>query len=295
MTKKLFKFLSINLIMIFSFIIFNSHTDAWYLPYGSITVYYTDIDGNELHEKDFLFGKIGNEYEITIPQIENYTTDIDTISGIFEGDIEKTIIYNKINEKYTLTIHYLDESNNNLFDDDIYEYNYNDEYNINIKQIDGYNTLTDTLEGTILNNEEINVIYYKNTYSLTINYVDKCNNILKTYTYEYKYLDNYNINIESIEGYKTDTTNVSGTIKENTTIYVVFIAEYVTLTIHYIDSFGNKILCDSIYYVIPYNYYIISVPRNNWYMSNSIVVYVTENMTVNVVLHFCYYHHFIYC
>ena len=62
MIKKISKFLMLNLIFILSFIIFNHKANAWYIPYGSITVYYTDTEGNELHEKDFSFGKM-----VTIP------------------------------------------------------------------------------------------------------------------------------------------------------------------------------------------------------------------------------------
>lgn len=75
--------------------------------------------------------------------------------------------------KYTLTIHYQYEDGSQALDDFIQEYNYNTNYTVSSKTIEGHTPNMETVSGTISEDTEITVIYTINSYKLTIKYLNQ--------------------------------------------------------------------------------------------------------------------------
>ena len=207
----------------------------------NLNVNYVDENNNSLAESIESAYYYNDNYSIYPKQITGYTPNVDKFEGTITDNLNLTFIYSK--NKYNLTVKYEDEAGNKLLDDKVYEYYYNDDYNIEVPEIDGYTQSDDVLLGNIKDNLEIVVKYYKKDYNLVINYVDEDGNIVHDkYEHTYKYLDEYNITSPNITGYIVDMASVEGIIKNNTEINVTYNHIKYNLSIYYLNEHGEYLI-----------------------------------------------------
>ena len=242
--RKKFKLISIfSIILIFLFSLVKPTTYAWGVgDIGSIAIYYVDEDGNELllgkddngnpRNFDFVFGPAGKDYEITVPTYPGYSPDKPIVSGQFNGDVNTTVTYYKINT------------------------------------------------------------YYK----LTINCKDQNGNILKTLEYDLYDGQEYNIDLDIIDGMTPEISTASGTIKEDTTINVTYSYKTRIVIIHFYDVNYRRLLYDEIVYFEGNGYLTIYPPRLfGYYNALPIVIYVDRDLEVFISYrivcnNYCYIH-----
>ena len=208
----------------------------------SLKINYIDEEGNTLASS---YNKVLNknsEYSIESPTIDGYIPNIEVVSGTLEADTEVNVIYTR--NKYNLVINYKDIDGNKVYDSYNESLLKNSEYNIESPAIEGHTPNINIVSGTLDSDKEMDVIYSKNDYVLTINYLDELGNTIKESSYyDFKYNDNYNIEVPAINGYSIDIESINGVIKNNKEIDLVYKANKYLLTINYIDE-GNKILAD---------------------------------------------------
>ncbi len=264
-------------------------TEAFYVKYYEngykLTINYIDEDGNILADPySKVYSEI-SEYEIESPIIDGYIPDQEVVSGNIDSNTEINVIYSKT--KYSLIINYLDEDNNQLFDSYDEELIKNTEYNVISPTKEGFTPNLETVSGTLDSNKEINVIYSKNSYILTINYLDELNNVIKNPSIiSYKYGDEYNILVPNINGYSIDKNKISGTIYSNASIDLIYKADILTLTINYLDENNNVI---SKQYQNSYTYgseYNVKSPEVYGYNPN--IEYVTGTINSDKVVDVIY-------
>lgn len=197
----------------------------------NLKINYIDEFNNIIKTDDYIY-KYGDDYYITLKNINGYKLPYEILSGTINED--KIININLISNEYVLTIHYIDECGNKLANDDYFTLLYNQEYNINAKEIKGYNPNTSNIKGIITNDTEINIIYSNKLCKLTIHYVNICGHSIRPdsvyYLKSYCY---YNLFIKPICSYTCDSYRIIS-ISEDTDLYIV----YVPLYIRYERCFG---------------------------------------------------------
>lgn len=255
-----------------------------------LQISYLDDDNKIVKDKFQKTYKYLDEYDIDIEDIYGYTKDTDNISGTIEEDLSFNVIYTK--NEYTLTINYLDTEGNVLFDSYQKTYKYLDEYNIKSPNKEGYTPDYEYVDGTITKDLEIDVIYAINEYTLTINYKNIDGEIIsKQYNDILKYNEEYNIESPTIAGYYTNQKIVSGNIKENLEIDVIYDYIIIHVTIYYVDEFKNNILEPSILNLRFFEDYKIETPRVDGYHTDKDMI---EGSVVNtdVTVYINYYRDF---
>lgn len=216
----------------------------------NLVINYIDDEGNKLADSYNQNLIKNSKYEIESPTIKGYTPNINVVEGILDIDKNIDVIYTK--NDYEIKVNYLDEKNNIISDTDTFKFKYKDEYNINPKEIEGYSTLDDNVGGIIESNLEIDFIYIPNKYKLIINYIDEANNqIYPSLELELDYNSNYDIIAPIVYGYSPYLDNVSGLIKEDTIINLMYSKNDYELIINYLDE-DNNILSNRYYAKLKY-------------------------------------------
>lgn len=244
-----------------------------------LTIYYLS-DDEIINEKEEINFFRGDSYHIDSKEFEGYTPTDTYFEGIINGDTE--ITFNYILNQYDLIIHYYDMDNNQLSNDDNYTLNYNDCYSFNAKAIYGYIPTISNIEGNIKEDIEYTFYYEKCDYLLTINYIEN-DEIIKTEYYDYKYLDEYNLDL-SLEGFNLDVDHIEGVITDNKTINIEVSKLKFELIIHYVDQCGNK-LYDDYSSTLNYNdeYYIESPFIEGYELPNDVFGTITSDTEITVI------------
>ena len=242
--KKFIKLLIFGLMLSCSFVFISISTYAQYTGTIFIIDYYYENQERCLprYYSDKCY--YGETFVVESPELEGYYPDKDVIEHVWVDSYRYVVTYKPIeeNQKFTLTINYLDENNNPLDDPYVEELSYLAEYSVASPEIYGYSTKSTTVSGTVVCNKTIDVIYKKNDYNLEINYLDEDNNVLfEQYSNTYKYLDEYEITSPEKGGYTPNFRKVSGIISENTTINVIYSKNSYTLKINYLDEDDNQL------------------------------------------------------
>ena len=256
---------------------------TYYKNSYELIINYIDEEGNKLFESTKNNYKYLDNYEIDIPSIYGYHTDINKIEGTILGNKEIDVIYLK--NDYEIKINYVDESGNKLADSDIYSFKYLKEFSIEAKDIEGYTPISDEIRGIANKNQELDIVYKINKYILTINYLDECGRpILESYVEELDYNSYYEIESLEINGYKANYDIVKGYILEDTTIDVIYSKIKSTLIIYYVDVCYNNIICPSVYELDYYNIYTITTPYINGYYTDKYLVYGYAKYLYNEII-----------
>lgn len=291
MKKKIMIF---STLFIFILFLFRITSNAWYMDIGSVNISYLDEkleplsyydeESGEYKTNKFVYGKTGTEYNIESPIIEGYETDTKIVSGIFDGDIKINVIYKKEIKKCNLTINYVDEDKN-IIKTSSYVYNYNDNYDILLDDILGYELKENHISGNIKEDTIINVELITIKYKLLIHYVDESNNKLyKDYEAYYKYNESYYVKSPKLKGYSVSNDVIEGNIKEDKEITVKYTANYYKLTVHHYDYYGNLVFNDT-YYTLKANkdYYLyVATPFESRY------IYININEDTELNLYYKY-------
>ena len=167
--KKIFKLTIFTLLLFFSVATIAVSSFAWYV--SIIIVYYNYEDGSEAaptyREKDPVYGVT---YHIDSPKIEGYKPDMEYVEYTYAGTKAFWVTYYA--DGYNLIINYLDEDGNKISDSYNKILSKDSNYEIESPIIDGYIADQEVVSGTLDSDKEINVIYTRNKFNLTINYKD---------------------------------------------------------------------------------------------------------------------------
>ena len=176
------------------------------------------------------------------------------------ADASLTIIYDRIS--VTLTIHYVDEFGNTVADDEVITVLYGDAINVASPEIEGMKPAAAVVFGAYTGDPaEMTVKYERKDYKVTVNFVkDEVGGVMlyDSLTVTVKHGDDYTFDLSAqggnyapIEGYEVKDSVLSLTdIKSDSVLNVVYTRRQVTLTIHYVDEFGNKIAEDYVITVL---------------------------------------------
>lgn len=239
---------------------------------GALTITYHYADNSKTDTTDTREYEVGKDYEITIPDVEGYTTAIvvdgNSISGsvvkgtMVEGGVADTVTYTKnaivqpTPTKYTITIQYQDTTENHtkIADDTTQECEANKECTITPKDIDGY--ITPAGMTKVFTKDEIVTFAYeklaaKATLTIHYQYADKTK-AADDYTGQIEVGKDYKVDSPAIANYTPDQLSVEGTMgKDGATHTVTYTqnspdkpTEY-TITIYYKDA-DDKELSPSI-------------------------------------------------
>ncbi len=115
--------------------------------------------------------KEGDTYNIPSPDLDGYTPDKKTVSGIVEtSDVTIEVVYTKtptepVRKEHTLTIKYVDEAGNTVADDFTGTYYEGDPYSVSSPEVKNYTPDTEIVTGTMPNEDTEIIVTYtrKNT------------------------------------------------------------------------------------------------------------------------------------
>ena len=238
--KRILKLSILSLIILFSAVIIQSATYAWYIQ--AILVYYQYEDGTTAADTYRNLNPVyGETYHIDSPKINGYMPDKDYVEYYFTDSAAFWVKYYPVEgDQYNLVINYIDKEGNQLANPYTESLAVDSSYNIDSPIINGYTADLLNVSGTITEDTTIDVVYSKNKYNLVINYYDDRGNIIAdSYTDVLEFNDSYNITSPEVYGFKPMYETVSGIIKDNTTINVNYTRNDYSLIIYYVDEFGN--------------------------------------------------------
>ena len=220
------------------------------------------------------------EYNIESPSIEGYTPDLEFVTGTLTEDTIINVNYSL--NKYELKINYY--LNNELIDSYINEFNYNEEYDISSPSIEGYTPTIDKVNGIIKDDIEYNVYYNINTYSLTIHFMDDKGHVINNdLIYNYNYNEDYNILLPEIRNCEKPYESISGVLKEDKEITVIYIRHKYHFVLHYVDEDYNDLLPVTEIDEYPFRTIYIPVPRLYRYQTGAThFLYETEEHDANL-------------
>lgn len=284
------KFLKISIFMflfLVGFLTLRVATYAFYTDGYYLNIFYQYEDKTTAAKQYHQEFTAVEDYYVVSPTIKGYKPDKEVIEGTFTQSVSFWVTYTKC--QYTLTINYVDENNNQLFDTYTNTFDYLDDYSITSPTKTGYNINYEVVSGTIEEDTTINVIYTPIEYNLTINYKDTSGNIIHNpYNGTVKYNEEYSITSPTICGYAPDKEVVSGTMTGNKEVDVIYHVLYLTLTIYYIDEDGNQLLEPSVYQLKYFESYEIVTPYIKGYHADEKNIYGNisqEDVDVIIVYH----------
>ena len=214
----------------------------------TLTVKHIDIDtGAEIADKVSDSKEIGYKYRISPLQHEkyDYVEASESLTGNLDTDKEITLKYRK--KSKTITVNYVDEQGNKIKDSSSITKKIDEEYTIEKPEIQNYTFKSSSkpLTGTITDNGEINLVYSKNQFSLTVKHIDIdtgaeiADKVSETKEVGYNYTitplqhEKYDY-VESSEG-------LTGSLESNKEITLKYRKKSKTITVNYVDEQGNKI------------------------------------------------------
>ena len=179
--------------------------------------------------------------------------------------------------EYKLTIHYTYENNAEAHDDTVEYVGYNTEYRFNSPEIDGYTADKPVVSGVMpAQNIVINVVYYKNEYTVTVNYLFTDGAVAhEKYVGTFLRGTDYSVESPNITGYEADNTQVSGNNIQNDVEYTVYYTPLsYTLTIKYMLEDGVTKVHDDFVSTYEFNeeFYVTSPEYIGYEPSPKIVV-----------------------
>lgn len=216
---------------------------------GKVVVHYLSEDGTKLSDDVVSSGTFDQDFKIAPKDIKNYnlkkSPSVNT--GKFGTSVSDfTYIYSK--KQGTLIVRYVNEENETISDSVSKTGNFDDEYSIDVKDIDNYSVKTSpsNLKGLFgTDKTEVVIVYSKKKGSVTIRYVDKDGNSLhepdiKVGTFDELWeslpitLDNYNLDTKP-----TSESGLFGT--SNQEVIYVYSKKQGKVLIEYKDTKGNKV------------------------------------------------------
>jgi len=214
----------------------------------TLTVKHIDIDtGAEIADKVSDSKEIGYKYTISPLQHEkyDYVEASESLTGSLDSDKEITLKYRK--KSKTITVNYVDEQGNKIKDPSTLTKKIDEEYNIEKPEIQNYTFKSSSkpLTGTITDNDEINLVYSKNQFGLTVKHIDIdtgaeiADKVSETKEVGYAYT------ITPLQHEKYDYVEASegltGNLESNKEITLKYRKKSKTITVNYVDEKGNKI------------------------------------------------------
>lgn len=187
---------------------------------SNIVVNHLDVNGNKISESETQTGKIGSEYETEQHIIGGYTlTQIPKNStGIFMlGNSTIDYVYDKsvnVVEGANVKVDYVDQNNNLISSSEILKGNVGYDYEIDIKQIDGYvvDVVPSNSSGRFGNQPQNVVIKYNKVDTISndviVRYVDDNNNEIAKRNVITGYVgQEYEVSAIEVPGYNLKVTN----------------------------------------------------------------------------------------
>ena len=221
---------------------------------GSITAHYVNEDGEKVAEDASLSGTFDQDYSLVTKDIENYTlkTKPQVTSGKFGTDSkEVNFVYSK--KKGTITIKYLDEGGTRLADDTVSSGTFDQDYQVQPKEIVNYNLKTSPTNQTGkygTTNQELAYIYSKKTAKVTVHYVGEDGTKLaddvvmggtfdQDYTLTPKDITNYNLK-------QSPSANTGKFGTSNQEFNYVYSKKVGKVIVHYLSEDGTKLSDDTV-------------------------------------------------
>ena len=145
--------------------------------------------------------------------------DVPVTPGRDPQPIEK-----KVEKTLPLTIHYIYENGRTAADDYEGTYKAGESYEVKSPKITGYTADQEVISGVLTEPAEFTVVYTKNTYRLTVNYVyADGSTAAPSYTGKYVFGKNYSITSPVLAGYTASQTVVAGKMPgRNVQVTVVY-------------------------------------------------------------------------
>lgn len=118
----------------------------------TLTIYYVFPGGGHADSTYKETLKVGDKYSVQSPSVEGYVPDQAVINGTMKSsDASYTVTYEPVKnpEEFTLTIQYVDQNGNPIYDSYSGKYHYGDTYNVVSPSISGYTAQSASVAGTI--------------------------------------------------------------------------------------------------------------------------------------------------
>lgn len=204
--------------------------------------YVYDEDGSKASDPKEVNVKFNEKYSIDSPEIEGFTPSRVSVDGTMPAsNVEETVRYTR--NSYTLTVKYQYEDGKEAKPDHIEKVLYDKNYSVKSPIINGYSASQEIVSGTMGSSDvEVIVVYHKNPYKLTINYVDEEGNLVAVkHSENVLYNESYSVDSPKVVGYTPDQATVSGTMPaENKVINVVYRKNVHSIKVNYIYEENGK-------------------------------------------------------
>lgn len=204
---------------------------------SNVTVHYVDEDGNSLLPDQVLTGENGKTYQISKPDIDDYTFVKSTseLNGTFgQGISDITLIYKKNDSNPTdpnqpqgdtVIIHYVDQDGNEIAQPISKTGQVGSQYNLDARNFTGYTYTGNSLSSMTgifgQGSHDVYMYYQADTCHIIVKYVDENGNVLKAAdNISGKFGTQYSISQPNIPGYTFvySDGDLSGTYNESTKI-----------------------------------------------------------------------------
>lgn len=207
----------------------------------SINVQYITND-NVCLDIDTIVGKYGDNYTTEEKTFRGYILESKTDN--FKGKISKNdvVVYTYKPIETKLTVKYVDSNGNSLVEDEEIKGLYQNTYQTNAKDINGYKikTIPQNANGIFdIDDIEVIYVYELQTYTISINYQDIDGNIILTSeVIQLNYGDEYEINAKAIDGYNLYSIpkTIRGTLTDDVNITFIYEKKQGSVVIHYINA-----------------------------------------------------------
>lgn len=249
-----------------------------------LKIHYVYSDGTPVQDDYVANVDKDSTYSVQSPIIQGYECDTAIISGTMTTDKEFTVTYTP--KTYSLKVNCINGTN--VLQTITQTINFNQEYSIDLPEIEHYYSLSNKLQGVInLQNADVssqidgseiilNVEYFNNpVLTIYYKYLDGTQ-ANETYSLEYAINSAYSVISPTIIGYSCDVATVSGTITSSKEVTVTYSPKNYTLKVRCL--FGTNVL-QTITKSIKYNEsYSVNLPS----IQNYYTTVTTVEGTINV-------------
>lgn len=181
-----------------------------------LTISYLYANGESAHEQYWKEVTVGTTYSVTSPSITGYTADKATVTGAVNSNEDITVIVTYTANEYTLTVEYNGLPEDLAIESKTSQVAYGADIGVGeIPVVTGYTGVARDTNATTMPAAAVTVYvdYTRNSYTLTINYVDEQGNERAgTHTEPVAYEAGYSVKSPVVDGYTADQNTVSGTM-----------------------------------------------------------------------------------
>ncbi len=223
----------------------------------STTVYFYykggPLDGQVVRAPEVHSGASGETKSIPLPEELHYTPEPSTLNITFASKDENVYVY-YVPKMYTLTVRFVDSKTGVTVADPIsYQVEYTKSFDQEIvptSALNGY-TLTQTRVtiDSMTGNQTVDIKCEKKSYTYVVEYINSVTEEpFRTETKTAEYGASVTVTPPTMKGYTVKNANgnysISAIKDNNQKISIIYIPDYETLTIHYVDADGKTVAPD---------------------------------------------------